>query len=133
MQPSSTYFCFLQALNIMNAALDLHRDSVRFRPILSLAEAELMGCDLVVAILGDDETGVPIEHVTIQLREGTFVLVSRSKTSDHIAWKVSERDLRDVASRPRRYLDNPWLLDFDWLKLRMGMPSSPPRKTVEAQ
>jgi hypothetical protein len=53
--------------------------------------------------------------------DNAFVLVSHSKAGDaDSAWKVSVDYLRDVVDNPRRYIDNPALLAFDWLKQRLG-------------
>lgn len=123
MSHSSAYVWFLQALNVMNAALEVHRNSLRLRPLLSLAETKLDGHDLTVAIVDDERPSRSVDYVTIRLQHGRFVLVSHTRTTARIDWRVSKADLMDVARNPRRYLDDPDQFDFAWLHKRVGLPA----------
>lgn len=123
MTATSSYSRFIQALNVMNAALERHRESPIFRPFIHDANIRLRGRDLVVAIVKTDENPVPCDHVTIQFKNGTFVLIAHGRTADEIDWTVSEEYLADVATHPRQYLERPHRLDFDWLKQRMRYSS----------
>jgi hypothetical protein len=117
----SSYVWFLQALNVTNAVLDLHRDSLRLREMISHADAKLDGCDLVVAIVDDLAPSRKVDYVTIRLQQGRFVLVSHARTSPHTDWRVSKSYLVDVARNPRQYFDDPDQLDFTWLQKRVGL------------
>ena len=119
MQVSSTYSHFIQALNVMNGALESPRDPRLFPSLSSACTTSLGGRDLVVAIEPEHE-GEPDDHFTIRLQDGAFVVVAHEKKSDEIAWRVSEAYLKDVANRPRWYLDDPRQLDLDWLKRLVG-------------
>lgn len=118
---SSTYVWFLQALNVMNAALDLHRDSLRLKPLLSLADAELDGCNLIAAIVDDVGPSRMVDYVTIRFQQGRFVLVSHARTTPRTDWRVSKSYLVDVARNPRQYLDDLDRLDLAWLRKRVGL------------
>lgn len=120
---SSSYVWFLQALNVINAVLDLHRHSPRLRPLLSRAETELAGGNLVVAITDDLLTSRPVDYVTIRLQQGRFVLVSHARTTPRTDWRVFKSYLLAVARNPRRYLDDPDHLDLEWLQLRLAQTS----------
>jgi hypothetical protein len=126
MHRPSSYACFLQALNVMNAALELYRDSLTLRPVLAQAESELEGVDLVVAIFDDEQPSRPVDRVTIRLQQGVFVVVSHGSTSCDIDWHVARSELAQVAKDPRSYLDDPERLNLEWLKNRVGVKASPP-------
>lgn len=119
MERSSTYVCFLQALNVVNAALDLYRDSLVLRPLLSAAQKELDGCDLIVAIVDDELPSRPIDHVTIRLHAGGFVVVSHGNGSGEVDWHVSRSELTEIMKDPRFFLDAPEHLNMDWLEARL--------------
>jgi hypothetical protein len=119
-QRVSTFSRFVQALNITNAALEAHQDSLLFKPMLVACRLMLGDENLGVAIFQHDPDD-PHDFFTIRMQDGTFVLVDRGDTEIGIDWLVSEDYLQDVASHPARYIENPELLDFDWLKKRAGM------------
>lgn len=121
MPPSSTYAWFLQALSVMNAGLDLHRDSLRLKPLLSLADSELDGCNLIAAIVDDLGRSGTVDYVTIRLQQGRFVLVSHARTTPRTDWRVAVSYLIDVARNPRKYLEDPARLDLGWLRKRVGL------------
>jgi hypothetical protein len=122
MRRASTFSKFIQALNVTNAALEAHRESIVFRPLLTACESKLEGEDLGVAIYRDDPEH-PQTQLSIRLDDGRFVLVSPDLTVRDLDWIVSEDYLDDVIKRPTRYCNNPNLLQFDWLRRRVGMMS----------
>lgn len=119
MERSSTYVCFLQALNVVNAALDLYRDSLVLRPLLSAAQKELDGCDLIVAIVDDELPSRPVDHVTIRLQAGGFVVVSHGNSGGEVDWHVCRSELTEIIRDPRFFLDAPERLNMDWLQARL--------------
>jgi hypothetical protein len=121
---SSSYVWFVQGLNVINAVLDLHRDSLRLRPLLSRAEEVLEGCNLVVAVVDDLVPSRPVDYVTIRLQQGRFVLVAHARTTPRTDWRVYKSELIDVARNPRPYLDNPDQLDLNWLEKRVARSGS---------
>jgi hypothetical protein len=112
---SSSYVWFLQALNVINAVLDLHRHSLRLGPLISRADAELGGCNLVVAITDDLAGSRSVDYVTIRFQQGRFVLVSHARTTPRTDWRVFKSALLEVAKNPRPCFDDPDRLDLDWL------------------
>lgn len=117
----STYDLFLQALNVTNASMEANRNSVILKPMLDACRNELAGEDFGVEIYEDDPDA-PCDYFTIRLKGDTFVLVSHSKPESTSAqWRVSLDYLRDVATHPRRYIDHPALLAFDWLNRRLNV------------
>lgn len=104
----------------MNAALEMHRDSLLFQAMLKACDAELEGEDLGVAVY-DEDADQPSDHFTIRMQEGSFAFVSHSQSSDGDDWEVSEDYLDQVIADPKRYIENPSLLSFDWLKQRLGL------------
>jgi hypothetical protein len=125
MQRSTSYVSFLQALNVVNAVLDLYRDSLSLRPLLAHAESELGGCDLFVAIVDDEHPARPVDHVTIRLQQGVFVMVAHGTTTNDFDWHVTRSELARIAKNPRDYLDAPERLNLEWLKARVGLTTSP--------
>jgi hypothetical protein len=116
---ATTYEIFVQAMDVTNAAMEANRHSFVLKPMLSACSSELKNQDFAVEIY-DDEPEHPVDFFTIRLVGNTFVLVSHSKTpAASAAWKVSVEYLRDVVENPRRYIDHPTLLAFDWLKQRL--------------
>jgi len=132
MQLSTTYSRFIQALNVMNAVLEGHRDSPVLKPLLDAADLRLAGCNLVVAILESEDESAPPDYVTIRLQDGLFVLVAHEQQDDEIAWTVSEEYLAEVAAHPRRYIDRPQQLDLEWLKRRAAESTGADVDTEEA-
>ena len=125
----TSYFRFVQALNILNAALEARRDMPAWRGFLSDCERELAGVNLGVAIY-DQDPERPYDFYTIRLNEGVFVIVSRGVNSNEIAWRVSRSSLDDLVSRPAQYIDDPSRLDLTWLRRRMRRR---PREAVFAR
>ena len=122
MQADSTYQLFIQSLNITNAAMEANRDSIFLKPLLTACDAELRDEDFGVAIFEDDPEH-PVDNFTIRLENDTFVLVSHQapRGDAESVWKVSKSYLQDVVEHPRKYIDNPALLAFDWLKQRVNL------------
>jgi hypothetical protein len=118
MAAPSSYFRFVQALNILNAALEARRDMPAWRNFLNDCERELSGVNLGVAVY-DADPEQPYDFYTIRLNQGVFVIVSRGVNTDEIAWRVSRSALEDLVSRPGVYIDDPSRLDLSWLRRRL--------------
>ncbi len=121
MYGDSTFDLFVQGLNVTNAAMEANRDSLFLKSMLAACAMDLSGQDFGVAIY-DNESGQPVDFFTIRLQDNTFVLVSHQPLeSDEADWKVSREYLQDVVDHPRKYIDSPTLLTFDWLKQRLKL------------
>ncbi|MEZ6144036.1 MAG: hypothetical protein R3B91_01120 [Planctomycetaceae bacterium] len=120
MATDSTYDLFIQAMNVTNAAMEANSESIALKPMLTACSQELANEDFGVAIYDNDPAN-PVDHFTIRLKGVSFVLVSHDSPADtDPTWKVSKMYLRDVISNPRKYIDHPSLLAFDWLRRRLG-------------
>lgn len=119
-QRNDTYGLFMSALDVVNEALQTHRDSAVLGPLLQGGEKLLGGKQFGVAIYRDDPD-TPFDYFTLRLTGGRFELLARGKEAPDIAWKVSQDYLRDVADNPQDYIDNPAKLDLDWLRHRVGL------------
>lgn len=111
---------FTQALNVLNAALDHNRERTPYKQILDASERLIGGRRLGVALYADDASE-PYDYFTIRFGKGAFELLEHGKRDPEIAWKVSRSYLQRVAERPREYIENPALLDWDWLRSRVGL------------
>lgn len=121
MRHGSTFDLFVQGLNITNAAMQANRDSLLLKPMLAACAIELSDEDFGVAIYGEDPDELE-DSFTIRLQGHSFVLVShRPPEAGEPAWKVSREYLQDVVDHPRKYVDSPSLLAFDWLKQRLNL------------
>lgn len=118
MATATSYLRFVKALNILNAALEARRDMPAWRRFLGDCERELVGANLGVAVHNDDAEQ-PYDFYTIRLKDGVFVIVSRSVSSSDIAWRVSRELLDDLIARPGIYIDDPSRLDLAWLRRRI--------------
>jgi hypothetical protein len=132
MAAPTSYFRFVQALNILNAALEARRDMPAWRRFLSDCERELAGVNLGVAIY-DRDPDQPYDFYTIRLHQGVFVIVSRGVNPDEIAWRVSRASLDDLVIRPSEYIDDPSRLDVTWLRRRLRRRPREARKAVFAE
>lgn len=115
---NSVYLTFLQALNVMNVALEENRYSPIFQAMFQACSTGMESENLVVEVYGDDSDDV-LDTFTIALKGPHFVLVSHGRVGDSAAWKVSEEYLHDVAQNPEKYVDHPSSLRLDWLKDRL--------------
>jgi len=111
---------FTKVINVINTALDRHKDSLPYAQILTAAEKALAGRNLGVAVY-DRDPGAPFDWFTLRFAEGGFEIVAHGKEDPEIAWKVSRDYLQKVADHPDDYIENPARLDWDWLKSRLGL------------
>jgi hypothetical protein len=117
----TTYDLFIQALNITNAALELHRDSLLLMPMLKTCNRELRGKNFGVEIYVESPDQ-PVDFFTIRLQGAAFVLVAhRAPAHAEATWTVSRDYLADVVTHPRAYINHPSLLAFDWLNQRLNV------------
>jgi hypothetical protein len=117
-QDSATLFT--NALNTTNTALEENANQMPFKQILSAAEKVLGDRQLGVAIYKDDPDS-PYDYFTLRFSNGAFEIVSHGKDHPSIDWKVSQEYLERIAENPKRYVDDPFKLDFDWLTSRLGI------------
>lgn len=111
---------FTQALNVINAALDANRERTPYKQLIDASERLIGGRRLGVAVYAEG-AAEPHDYFTIRYSNGAFELLEHGKSGPEIDWKVSREYLQRVAENPKEYTENPALLDWDWLKSRLGL------------
>jgi len=112
---------FTQYLHVVNAAIGKHRGEFPYGPMIDLGERMLAGKKIGAAVYKDDPDQ-PHEFFTLKFSGGTFDLVSHGQDDDiDTTWKVKERHLQNVVDDPQTYEEQPYKLDLDWLKTRLGI------------
>ena len=119
---NETVTLFTQALNVTNAALAEHKDSLPYKPLVKASEKLLGDRRLGVAVYEADPSS-PFDYFTIRFWDDAFELVSHGKREPDVAWKVSRSYLEKLAETPEDYIEHPAKLDWDWLKSRVGLSS----------
>ncbi len=117
---SDTVTLFTDALNVTNAALAKHKDSLPYKPLLQASE-KILGDRRIGVEVYDRDPSSPFEYFTIRFREGAFEFVAHGKREPDVAWKVSRSYLEKITESPEDYVENPAKLDWDWLKSRVGL------------
>lgn len=56
---------------------------------------------------------------TVRWSDGGLGMLTRGTGPHETRWKVSRRHLESPVGDPERYVDNPALLDLDWLATRV--------------
>lgn len=102
----------------MNVALEGNRSSPIYQFIMSACAEGLEGKPLIVEVYGDNPSDV-LDRFTIALRDLRFVLLQHGAKCSESTWRVSEEYLHDVAANPGKYVEQPALLSFDWLRDRL--------------
>jgi hypothetical protein len=120
MARTDTVSLFTEALNVINAALAEHAESMPYQALIDASEKTLADRNIGVAVYASD-SGSVFDYFTIRYRDRSFELVSRGKEEPEVSWKVSRAYLEEVAENPRDYIENPLKLDWDWLKSRLGL------------
>jgi hypothetical protein len=111
---------FTNALNVINTALEKHAQDTPYRQMLEASSKVLADRDLGVAIYEDDPDA-PFDFVTVRFANGRFEIVSHGKRDPEVSWKVSRDYLRSVVDDADRFVEQPWKLDWEWLKSRLGL------------
>lgn len=111
----------VQALNVMNSAIDAHRDDFPYKQILELSE-KLLGDETIGMAVYADDASAPFDHYTVRFADGRFELLGQGKKGEpRITWKVSRDYLGDVVRDADTYIAHPEKLDLDWLKSRLSL------------
>lgn len=119
-ETKNTYDLFMGYLDTVNEALDEHAETPVIGQILSLMEKVGSGRKFGAAIYKSDPKS-PFDYFTVRLADGKFELDSRGKDNPDIDFRVSQEFMVNVNENPQKYIDNPALLDLDWLKTRIGI------------
>jgi len=109
-----------QAIDVMNRAINEHKDQTPYSQILSASEKLLGDTPLTVGLTKGG--GDPYDYYTLRFSDGRIALEGHGKDDDaKLGWRVSRSYLENVVSDPETYVDHPEKLDFDWLVDRLGI------------
>ena len=121
MKVTDTTTLFIDALNTMNAAMIANEDKLPYSLFIQASRKLDFQLTVGVAVYKDDPD-TPHDYYTVCYHENYIELVSHGKEKGiDVAWKVSEDYLQKLEDDPQRYIDNPALMDWDWLKSRLGI------------
>jgi hypothetical protein len=123
MYSEETRTFFIQYINTCNIALSRHKDSPPYKQILALSEKFLGNKPITVEVYGDDPDR-PIDLYTIKLNNGAFDVVSYDKQEAAMEWKVKDSYLKTVVENSQHYIAHPEMLEWEWLKSRIGFSKS---------
>lgn len=118
----STDAMFIRYINVVNRAVGTNRYKFPFKQLLSLGQKKIGGKEIGAVIYKADPKN-PHDYFTVRFEGGTFIAQHGRKAPD-LSWKIKEEHLRHVISSPDQYVENPVLLDLDWLVARLGLESS---------
>lgn len=107
-------------LDVANRAMSKHADKFPFKQLMALSNTIIGDRSIAIGIYKDDSSNT-YDHYTYRFQDGKFQMVEHGKVKHAIEWKASRDYLEEVVENPQEYIDNPFKLDFDWLKSRLGM------------
>jgi len=118
--PNETTKLFIDYLDTCNAAMSQHEDEFPYKQILDLAEDEIRGKEMGVAVYGSDPDS-PHDFFTVEMTDGALHFVEHGKREPDLVWKTPRSYLEKVVRNRGDYIDKPSKLDLDWLKARVGV------------
>jgi len=121
MKVTETTGRFADAMTTMNRAIEANEDRLPYRLFFDASKKLDMELTMGVAIYKDDPD-TPHDYYTVRFEGDRLELVSHGKEKGlDLCWKVSEDYLAELSDYPDRYIKNPALMDWDWLKSRLGI------------
>ncbi|MDG1287698.1 MAG: hypothetical protein P8P30_09085 [Rickettsiales bacterium] len=103
---------FRDYVKICNRALTVNKDIFPFKHIWNAAEAELQNGSVKI-IIYDDE---PKMNYSLRLQNNKIDASACSHIGKDEPWYLNTSYLRRVVEHPDEYIDNPAMIDWDWLK-----------------
>ena len=125
----------IEYLDVCNAALEAHRDSLPYKPIIAAYERVFANRQVGVAIYSD-ESDVIEATATIRLVNGRLQTVVEPEPHPSFHLKFRRRYVEGVVGHRQEYVRHPEKLDWDWLKSQLGMElhyESTPSPDMQAQ
>jgi len=113
---SGTYDGLLeQYLEICNKVMQQNRDRFPYSQIWQAGEQALSGRAVELAVVDD----APKAHKCVTLEACKINSEPTGKAAeDPPVMRLSASYLEDVVAHPDKYIDNPSLIDWDWLTIR---------------
>lgn len=118
MKHTETYDLFMDALEVMNRAMDANRGEGAYGRILDAMDDRLEGHASAVAVY-DKDPDEPFDYFTIRFIGGRWELKERGRGEHDTEWKVSTDYLRSLVEDPESYVEHPARLDLDWIADRL--------------
>jgi len=107
---------FTDALTTLNRVIEANRDKAVFGQLVKAGEKVANGLTISVGVYKTDPQN-PYDYYTIRFEDAEFSLVEHGKTEDaQFSWNLSEEYINSLAAEPDKYVDNPLLVDWDWLR-----------------
>jgi hypothetical protein len=118
--PEDTQTLVVQYLNVVNTALDRHREDFPYNKILSLSQRVLAGKNIGMGVY-KGEAKSAYDYYTLSMDDGRLRLVSHGKTDADLEFKARLSYLEEVVENDAEYIEHPVKLDWEWLKTRLGI------------
>jgi len=110
----------VEFLNVVNGALERHRDAFPYKQILDLWDRILGEKEIGIAVYESDPSS-PFDFHTARVKGGRLEYRKQGKGDPDFTWTVERGYLQKVVDDPEPYLEHPERLDLDWLKSRLGI------------
>ena len=107
---------FRQYLEICNQAIDEHKDEFPYKEIISVSEAIIGNSPVDLAVYDDEPKGA----YTLHFKDKKIGNGGRPADPKK-AWRINLSYLKQVVENPDKYIKHSEMLDFDWLKSRLGI------------
>jgi hypothetical protein len=110
----------LEYLDVCNTALETHRHSLPYKPLILTYDNVFANRQVGVEIYHNDPDELETT-LTIRLLNGMFKVVPETEAHPSFHLKFKRRYMEDVVAHRQEYIQHPEKLDWDWLKSRLGM------------
>lgn len=104
---------FIDALGVLNRALDAHRGKVPYRQIL--AEAERLEGRRLGVLLYLEKPSDPAVFFAVRFRNGLLEPASVEQSVEGPIWKISVDRIKQIIVDEDRYVSDPEGLPWSWL------------------
>lgn len=107
-------------LDVCNAAVEKHRHSLVYGPIIAAYDSVFANRHVGIDIYDSDPDDIEAT-ITIHLVNGRFVPVPEADAHPSFHLKLGRQYMEDVVAHREDYIQHPEKLDWDWIKSRMGI------------
>lgn len=106
-------------LEVCNAAIEENRDRLPYKPLILLYEKAFRDRDVHIEIYERDADHIESSAV-VRLIGDTFTLVSSPHADPWVSLKLKRSYMQNVIANREEYILRPELLDWEWIKSRLG-------------
>lgn len=117
----SSHALFAQYIDVVNRAIARHRQDVPYEQLLAVGDKVMGDRPINVSIASDDADHAGDDH-TVAFDKQKFEYIERGHSASPraINWKVTRAHIEHVVEQPEKFIENPALLDLDWLKTQFS-------------